>query len=183
MKRPDRGQTTLDFTIGITIFVVVLAGVFLFVPGTLQPFEQGGQEDIVTVNRVADQLSEQLLTESGEPYILHDDCTVEFFGGPDASTECEFSGGTLQQQVGHGDLQFMNVSIRGPRSGSSGPNIRCYDSDKQAGERLVSLSDCGDPGETRLAVGRAPVSVDSTVTARRVVELDGQDVFLVVELW
>jgi hypothetical protein len=178
----SRGQTTLDFTIGVTIFVVVLAGVFLFVPGTLQPFQEGGQEDIVTVNRIADQLTEQSLVEPTDPYILSADCTVEFFEDS-SDPDCGYSGSNLQERVGHGDLQFLNITIQGPSSGSSEPNILCYDDDESPGSRLESGSDCDASGETELSIGRNPDSVQSSVTARRVVELDGRDVFLVVQLW
>lgn len=182
MSRHDRGQTTLDFTIGVTIFVVVLAGVFLFVPGTLEPFETGGQEDIVTVNRVADQLSEQLLTEPEDPYILDGDCTVEFFQNPASSpTDCEYTGGSLQERVGYGDFQFANISIRGSVAGSSDVEQLCYDGGNAAGSRLESGSDCS--GDTWLRVGSTLDGVESSVTARRVVELDGQEVFLVVQIW
>jgi hypothetical protein len=184
MSDRNRGQTTLDFTIGVTIFVVVLAGVFLFVPGTLEPFEEGGQEDIVTVNRVGDQLTEHLLATPTEPYILDEECAVTFFEDPPSSpSECEYSGGSLQTRIGHGDFQFVNVSIRGSVSGSSNVEQLCYDSANPDGSRLESGSDCGEPADTRLTVGSNPAGVQSSVTARRVVELDGQEVFLVVKLW
>jgi len=184
MSRRDRGQTTLDFTIGVTIFVVVLAGVFLFVPGTLQPFEEGGQENIVTVNRVADQLSEDLLAQPTDPYILQEDCTVTFFQNPVSSpSECEYTGGSLQERAGYGDFQFVNVSIRGSVDGSDDVEQLCYDSANAAGSRLESGSDCGEPADTRLTAGSNLAGVESSVTARRVVELDTQTVFLVVRLW
>ena len=184
MRRDDRGQTTLDFTIGVTIFVVVLAGVFLFVPGTLQPFEKGGQENIVTANRVADQLSEHVLAEPTEPYVLKNGCVVPFFDESEpVPAECNYEGGTLQERVGYGDFQFANVSIRGSVAGSSEVEQLCYDSANSAGSRLESGSDCGESDDTRLAVGSDLEGVKSSVTARRVVELDDQTVFLVVQLW
>lgn len=184
MSGRTRGQTTLDFTIGVTIFVVVLAGVFLFVPGTLQPFEEGGQENIVTVNRVADQLSEHVLAEPTDPYVLEKDCVVPFFDESEpVPSECNYEGGTLQERVGYGDFQFANVSIRGSIAGSSKIEQLCYDSSDPAGSRLESGSDCGEPDDTRLTVGSDLDGVESSVTARRTVELDHQTVFLVVQLW
>ena len=177
-----RGQTTLDFTIGVVVFLIVLAGVFLFVPGTLQPFEQGGQEDLVTANRVADQLAEQSLGEPTTPYVLSDDCTVAFFNTT-APEACNYNGTTVSQRVGLSDRQFVNVTIRegGPNSsGASDP--LCWNGSKPPGERLGSNDEC-DSSTTTLAVGSAPVEGQSTVTARRIVELDGRDVFLVVVVW
>jgi|AntRauTorcE11898_2_1112593.scaffolds.fasta_scaffold20250_2 hypothetical protein len=185
MTLRDRGQTTLDFTIGVTIFIVVLAGVFLFVPGTLQPFEQGDQEDIVTVNRVADQLTEHSLVDPSQPHILDDDCTVTFFEDPSNSpSDCNYSGGSLQERVGHGRFQFLNVTIRGRPSGGTGSNnLLCYETANAPGDRLETGSACGDSTDTLLAVGGDVTTGTASVTARRVVELDGQDVFMVVEIW
>lgn len=174
---PDpRGQTTLDFTIGVTIFVIVLTGVFLFVPGTLQPFEQGNQEDIVTVNRVANNLAEQSLGESTSPYVLDGNRTVTFF-----------NGSNLYGQVGLGDFQFANVTLQASAVGTTGnAEILCWNGTRDPGDRVVAANDSScdtSDGDTRLAAGNTPAEDRSSVTARRVVELDGRDVFLVVELW
>lgn len=180
-----RGQTTLDFTIGVVIFLVVLAGVFIFVPGTLQPFEEGGQEDLVTVNRVADQLAEQSLGEPTTPHVLSDDCTVAFFNtSVTPPAECGYDdGATLSERIGLGDRQFVNITIReGETDGSGSSDPLCWNGSEPPGERLDAADDC-DGDTTTLAIGSTPVEGQSTVTARRVVELDGQDVFLVVVLW
>ena len=34
----SRGQTTLDFAIGVSVFLIVVAFVLAFVPGMVQPF-------------------------------------------------------------------------------------------------------------------------------------------------
>lgn len=173
----DRAQTTIDFTIGISIFLVVLAAVFLFVPGTLQPFTQGGQEDIVSVNRVTDDLAEQSLAENGTPHILNGTCTNAFFDSTDSS--CDF-GGTVQENTGVRDLKQINVTIQGnvsPRSGTT--KILCYDASEDPGDKLENPSCSG----TRLAIGNRAAETGSSVTSRRVVELDGFDVFLVVRVW
>ncbi|QSG09555.1 DUF7287 family protein [Halapricum desulfuricans] len=179
-----RGQTTLDFTIGVVIFLTALASVFLFVPGALQPFEEGGQEDLVTVNRVADQLAEQSLSEPTTPYVLSENCTVAFFdAGVTPSSECGYSGTTLSERVGLTDRQFVNITVRasGDASSETSP-LLCWNDSAPPGERLVPIDDCDDDA-TRLSAGSTPVESQPTVTARRVVELDGQDVFLVVVLW
>lgn len=177
-----RGQTTLDFTIGVVIFLTVIAGVFLFVPGTLQPFEQGGQEDLVTANRVADQLAEQSLGEPTTPHVLADDCTVAFFNGT-APEACDYNGTSVSERVGLGDRRFVNITIRqGGTNGSGTSDPLCWNDSKPSGERLATGDDCG-ADTTTLASGSTPVEGQSTVTARRIVELDGRDVFLVVVVW
>jgi len=176
-----RAQTTLDFTIGITIFLVVLAAVFLFVPGTLQPFSEGGQENIVSVNRVADDLSEGSLATEGTSHILNGTCTEAFFN---STNRCGFDSTDVADLVGLGEFKNANVTIIGNVSTRSGvQEILCYDHGDAPGSRLASPDpDCGS-SETRLAIGDDPSVAESSVTARRVVELDGRDIFLVVKVW
>lgn len=184
MTVDKRGQTTLDFTIGVTIFVVVLMGVFLFVPGTLEPFDNGNQEDLVTVERIADDLTQQSLAAPERPFILDDSCTVTFFEDPSSSPgSCRYSGSNTAERIGITDVQSVNISLRGEAAvGSEDPNILCWDSSNTPGSRLETGSNCA-PSDTVLSVGDGSSGISSSVTARRVVELDGRDVFLVVELW
>ena len=176
-----RAQTTLDFTIGITIFIVVIAAVFLFVPGTLQPFSEGGQENIVSVNRVADDLSVGSLATDGTPHVLNGTCTEAFFNATD---RCGFDSTDVTELVGLGEFQTANVTILGNVSTRSGvQEILCYDHGDAPGDRLTSPDPACDSSETRLAIGDDPSVAQSSVTARRVVELDGSDVFLVVKVW
>ena len=75
-----RGQTTLDFAVGVSIFLVVVAFVVAFVPTMLEPFEQSAQEETAVADRLADQLATDLLAENvSEPYVLDRECTVVFF--------------------------------------------------------------------------------------------------------
>lgn len=74
-----RGQTTIDFAIGISIFLLVVAFVIAFIPGLLQPFTESETENTVTANRVANTLSEGMLGDVEEPYILDKSCTIAFF--------------------------------------------------------------------------------------------------------
>lgn len=180
-----RGQTTLDYTVGVTIFLLVLSTVFLFIPGTLQPFMKGGQEDIVAVNRVADSLAEDLLGDPGTPYLLDRECTVEFFEGNNPG-QCRHSGSSLTERVGVKDRQYVNVTLKGNVTGSDTDptELLCWDG---GNEELVEADDgaCGDSNDVVLAEGPTPPqrSTGSAVTARRVVTVDGTDVSLIVKMW
>lgn len=181
-----RSQTTLDFTIGITIFLVTLSAVFLFVPGALQPFTEGSQENIVTVNRVADTLGEDTLANPNAPYIFDTACTVAYFEDPTAPPAgCDFSGSDLRATIGLADTRNVNMTIRGNvSSGGGSDKILCWDDNADS---LVeeTASDC-DPttSDVVFELGEpAPGGSQSSVTARRVVEVDGTDVFLVVKIW
>ncbi|WP_335999375.1 DUF7287 family protein [Halorientalis halophila] len=184
MVASARGQTTMDFTTGVVLFVFVLIAIFTFVSGTVQPFTQGDQEDIVAVNRVADGLVQDSLGHPNEPYALNRTCTVEFFEGGTPPSDCRFDDEPLVEQLGIGQTAFVNVSVRGNVSGSGSPNeLLCWDD--SAGELVAqSNANCGSSGPTPLTTGNnAATATGSSVTARRAVSLHGRDVSVVVKLW
>jgi hypothetical protein len=121
-----RGQTTLDFAVGVSVFLIVVAFVLAFVPTMLQPFDGSSQEETALADRLAEQLSTGLLVEDvTRPYQLDRECTVIFFesrqdgddpGGDDAenvdgdtpvSFSAPFGAGTYD-----GDCAFDDVSFR-----------------------------------------------------------------------
>jgi hypothetical protein len=156
----------------------VIAGVFLFVPGTLQPFSEGGQEDIVTVNRVADGLSLNDLSDSKQPHVLNESCVEGFFN--DTIDACGYTSGDPGEYVGIKEPQGINVTLQGNISGSTSNTILYYNGSKPPGDRLAA-SDSTDA--TRLAIGERSPEIGSSVTARRVVSVDDKDIFLVVKVW
>jgi len=174
----DRGQTTLDFAVGMGLFIISLIFILVFVPGLLDPFTAGTQDETPAVNRVADQLSQQLLGTSTEPYVVSTHCTLELFED-DAVEGCPFSGSTLNERLGVRDLSSVNVTIRSNVTGSAASSVLCWDTDTDP----ASLSE-GSSCDTRLASGPSPVTTSSkTVSARRVVVLNGHDVTIHVEMW
>lgn len=83
----DRGQTTLDFAIGIGVFLLVVAFTLAFIPGLVDPFTGGLEEETVAVNRVADSLSQGTLGDPSKPYVLDRECTIIFFESRSSSSE------------------------------------------------------------------------------------------------
>jgi len=182
--RGRRGQTTIDFAIGMSVFLISLAFIVAFVPGMLQPFVGGTKSEAPAANRMVDDLSQRLLGNASEPYALDTDCTRAFFDGS-APSACEFDGSTLAERVGVGDRSGVNVSISGDVTGTDGDAILCWD---EGGETVVERdsTDCtpGSNGDVLLAAGANPTaSGEKTVNARRVVLLDGHDVTIRVVLW
>ncbi len=179
-----RAQTTIDFTVGVVLFVFVLVAIFAFVSGTIQPFTSGDQENIVSVNRVADGLAKDTLGGPETPYVLDTDCTVAFFEGGTPPSDCRFSDQPLDEQVGVTESTFLNVTIRGNVSGSGSPNeLLCWD--KTAGELVEQRgTDCTAADVEPLAAGDdADSGAQSSVTARRAVSVNETSVSLVVKLW
>ncbi|WP_436927250.1 DUF7287 family protein [Halosimplex amylolyticum] len=172
-RRDGRGQTTLDFAIGMSIFLLALTFALAFVPGMLEPFSDSGQTETPAVNRVADDLTQRSLGNATAPYVLDSECTEAFFD--EAVTACGFDGDPIQQRVGIVDRTPVNVTIRGD-VGSDENVILCWD-----GSTVVAQSpSCG----TVLTDGSNPAgSGGKTVSAQRVALLDGQDVTVEVVMW
>ena len=180
---PMRGQTTLDFAIGISIFLAVMLFVFTFVPGLLDPFALSDEEDTVLVGQIADRLSQDTLGDPAEPYVLDRSCTVAFFNttGSSAPERCRFDGESLHERLNVPESKNINITIeRNVTIGSSPPDTLCWD---DADDELVPADDgC----ETPLTVGDSPTAGGqnpATITARRVVSLAGEDVTLTVVVW
>lgn len=136
----DRGQTTLDFAIGISVFLITVAFVLAFIPGMLQPFTGGLEEETVAVNRVADSLSQGMLGDPAEPNTLDRECTVIFFenqddssldsggddgenrngdgvysdpfGGGTSSIDCNFEDNPLAQRLGIEGRNSASLNVR-----------------------------------------------------------------------
>lgn len=177
-NEPPRGQTTLDFALGASLFLLALIGVLVFVSGTMEPFAAGSQEDIGTADRVADSLAEGLLADPAQPHVLDATCTVAFFEGTSPG-DCAFSGTDLPSRVGVKDWQLVNVTMQANMTGDAAEETLCWD---DTDERVVAR---GDPAcDTVFAVGSTPpVSVGDTVAARRVVWINGTDATMRVEVW
>lgn len=178
-----RGQTTLDFAIGISVFLAVLIFIFLFIPGLLSPFTEGAQEETVISNRVADNVTKSMLGAPDRPYALDRYCAVEFFANNTAPAHCPggWEAAPVERQVGlDGDRTRINVSVRGNvSSGGTGSDVLCWDDTAETlAERNSGSCDTvfqrGDP---------APTNNDQTVTATRVVGLHRIDATVTVEVW
>ena len=191
-ERPDRarGQTTLDFAIGISLFLAVLLFILLFLPGILSPFTESAQEETIASNRVADKLTSGMLASPAEPNVLNGYCTVEFFAAPDEGTDsdvpgqCNYGTGTLEEQVGVADgRERVRVTVRGDLTNSGSSDVLCWD---HAGTD-TGLIEAGQSGtdidcSVTLARGDEPTTQDS-ITAVRRVSLDDTDVSVQVEVW
>lgn len=190
-----RGQTTLDFAVGISVFLLTLASVLSFVPGMLQPFGDHAPEDTAFGTRMADQLSGSVLAEPGESPILDVGCTLEFFRAiPTGSHACSFDQSVavpdqhdpaLGDRLGVSARHRLAVTVEGDADGDGTADTLCWD---EATDRPVEASD-GDcepaDGDVQLAIATSepPTGTGSVVVTRRVVVLTGQDATLEVRAW
>jgi len=174
----ERGQTTLDFALGASLLLLTLIGVLIFISGTMEPFTEGSQEDIGVADRVADSLAEGLLADPAEPHVLNTGCTVEFFAD-NSPSHCRHSGSNLTERVGVKHWQLVNVTMQANVTGGAAEEILCWD---DTDERVVHRGASGC--NRQFTVGSTPpVSVGDTVTARRVVTINGTDATMRVEVW
>lgn len=181
----SRGQTTLDFAIGVSIFLSVMLFVFAFVPGILQPFNLSGEEDIVLSERIASDLSQGTLGDASTPYVLESSCAVQFFdGGSSPPGHCNYAGDDLHERLAVSRIHNLNVTLSGALDGGLENDLVCWD---DVDEVLVMASDpaCGDTNNDQiLAIGDAPPAAnDATVTSRRVVSLHQQNLTMQVVVW
>ena len=157
-----RAQTTVDFAIGIGLFLLVVAFVVAFVPTIFAPF--GSIEGPQTADRIATSLSTDRLGDPGEPYVLNETCTEGFFdqlhGGPAAPAACALntSADSTTEAFALDRPRDVNVTIR---------------------EADGSIVDDG----VRLAAGPTPPETTSVASATRAVSLGGHTCRLVVRTW
>lgn len=113
-------QTQLDFTVGIGIFLVAFGVVLAGTTPLLTPFTTG-QENIAASDRVADKLTNTVLTTNSEQYTLDRECTVVFFDSirntPQTPPEdCRFdeldSDTTLNDVFGVDQTYYINITIQ-----------------------------------------------------------------------
>jgi len=176
-----RGQTTLDFAIGVSVFVVVMVFVFAFVPGILVPFTDAEEDHTVSVGRYADTLAGDLLGAPGEPFVLDRPCTVQFFAS-DSGSGCRFADGGLAERLHNASTTRVNVTVLGNvTAGDHGNEILCWD---DGADELLERDDAAcSVGTEALARGETPTDDAATITARRVVLLAEEDVTLRVVVW
>lgn len=93
-----RGQTTLDFAIGVGVFFIVVAFALTAVPTVFEPLDRSIQSETVTADRLATRIAEEGLGSADEPYIADRGCTFAFFN--DETDDGDFETG-LDTDAGH----------------------------------------------------------------------------------
>jgi hypothetical protein len=203
----ERGQTTLDFAIGMGIFFLVLGFTIMFIPGLFDPFVGSTSEETVAANRVADSIANGMLADPGDPRVLDEACTTTFFlpenndddgnGFTAAPTDCEFEEvddlpvrvGLQGRPAGTG-LDVRVTVVREDGDGDNRADPMCKDVAPSPAVFVPEPNaDCGDDaGDTVYDVQTAepPDESGSVVVAQRGIHIDygtGLDATLRVEVW
>ncbi|AKH97598.1 DUF7287 family protein [Halanaeroarchaeum sulfurireducens] len=82
-----RAQTTLDFLVGVSIFLLTVAMVMAMIPGILDPFALEESSSPVQTNRAATALATDELADDGDPYVLSTTKVDAFFVGTDVTDQ------------------------------------------------------------------------------------------------
>lgn len=112
-----RAQTTLDFLIGTTVFLLTLSAVLVTLPGMVDPFATGSESHTIVADRSAERLSADLLVASpGKPFVFETDAVTAFFGQPLADARDDLA---VQSHV------EVNVTLSNEthRLHSTGPSV------------------------------------------------------------
>lgn len=170
-----RAQTLPDFAVGVAIFLVTTAAIFIFVPQLTLPYDEQG--DSLVVQRAAADLSDDML--AGEtPSELNETCTVAFFERTNPGG-CAFEGDdSVTEQLGITPTYSVNVTVRD--APSDGPNSTICRADN-----ADSVGDCtsGDENLTLSTGPPLPQDDASVAVARRGVFVDGGRVIIEVGVW
>lgn len=191
----DRGQTNLDFVIGVSIFIVAVIVAVTFVPDLVGGVAGSGQSDGVLADRVASDLANDELGHPAAAGRLQLDCTVSLFSDSSDHEFCGLDGSGLADNLEQ--ASSVNVSLvygeQACRTGSgivpaggscSGDlldrNVRaCYDGDTG---QIVREGNC-DGSDVLLLGGPQHGGNADTSIARRSVRLNGQRLTLEVRTW
>jgi len=178
-----RGQTTLDFAIGVSIFLAVVFFTFGFVPSVLDPFDVTAEDSPTVADRTADNLAHGQLGSPDQPNVLDWYCTVEYFEGNPGPADCNYEGQTLEERLALGVGENANITIT--RDGSLS-ELLCWapDADSTPDGEPGLETDCTGSDVTMLTIGDdRPGAQDTTISSRRVVSLYDETVVLEVVLW
>jgi len=175
----ERGQTTIDFAIGTSVFLVTVAFVVAFVPGLFQPFADGPQQELAGVDRVADTIVYDLLDDGDGGSTPDRRCTIALFNDTTTDTGCNFDDSDpLAEQVGLSTGHHANVTVVGGDPDGGTPNPACSDGTR------IEVSDTDDcTSGFALDAGEPLPSGGASVIGRRVAHVDGTTVTVVVRMW
>ncbi|RNJ25746.1 DUF7287 family protein [Halosegnis longus] len=166
-----RGQTNIDFAIGMSLFLVTVSFVFLFVPTVFSPFEVAQGQPLVA-DRAATRLVDTMLA-GPDPGTLAPACTLGFFADVDTPGCVYDSSRSLGDALGIGN-ENVRVAVR------EGGEVVTLDGTVATSDGSRAPSDPPTTLERGQPAGEVP---ERATTVARLVTLDGQQVRVEVSVW
>ena len=161
-----RAQTTLDFAVGMGVFLLTVVFVISFAPTMFDPFAGGTGTKLVVADRAATTLSGDLLASStAEPGILAVGCVAEFYDEDVEGTSCDTNA----------DLSDFDRSL----------SLDGRNADVTIHELGASASEPPDPewSEGQLTRSNSESIPNDVAVATRTVSIDGDRYRLTVRVW
>lgn len=168
----DRGQTNIDFVVGIVVFLLAFSFVVAATPQLLAPYDD--QETSVVAERVTSTLADSLLVDGGEPGTLDPTCIDVFFTSGTCPTATFDPADSPQERVGVEETYRLNVTLQWNVTGDASQEVLYYDS---------SDDTVGPTGDYRLVVGPPVPDSSSVASERRTVTVGDQPATLLVRMW
>ena len=166
-----RAQTTLDFAVGMGVFLLTVVFVISFAPTMFDPFAGGTGTKLVVADRAATTLSGDLLASStAEPSVLSAGCVAGVFDSD--QTRVDSSCRADIEDVD--DLDRM-LSLDGRNA-----NVTIHDLGEPASNRTELEFDGQDIELQRETGGSVP---NDAAVATRTVSIDGDRYRLTVRVW
>lgn len=173
----ERGQTNLDFAIGVSILLVTVIAAVTFIPGLFSAVDEGRADaDEVAAHRLASSLVEGQLGHPGSPNRIDADCTVDALvpgSGPTNGSGCDVGGGYAPLT----DRRYYNITLRNE------DGVACWDENGGNASGgwfdTAGSSDCNE----QLTTGNTTTSSSDVAVARRPVIVDGYDATMIVRVW
>jgi hypothetical protein len=165
----NRAQTTLDFAIGMGVFLLTVVFVVANVPTLFDPFAGGTGTTLIVADRAATTLSADLLaTSTATPGTLSAGCVAAFFQESIEGASCD-AGVDLDDP---GALETA-LSLDGRNA-----NVTVHELDAPA-SRPARIGWADDP-LTRSNTDSTPIDV---AVATRTVSIDRRQYRLTVRVW
>lgn len=188
----DRGQSVFDFSIGVSLFLLVVIGVLVFVPTAFGSFggqTTGGATDGLAAQRGLDHLGGAVFADSGQATAFHAGCTLLFFNrGSNADIdpspgECGLDPSTgIERDLGLSANRAVNVTLERDVDGDRERDILCWTQSTDAVERLDPTT-CGGANDVEFRAGPNATANENYAVAETYGKFDAEGVYLVVRVW
>lgn len=193
----DRGQSVFDYTIGVSLFLVVVLGVLVFVPTAFGSFggeTAGGANDELVAERGADYLAGTALSGPERASTFRAGCLVLFFDGTTSNADVAFEpsecglepGEPLPMNLSLSPGQPVNVTVERNVTGDADREILCWNhrSDDPSNVTSIGHGECGTSADdVELRAGSSVADNEQFAAAERYGTVAGTGVYVVVRTW
>jgi len=178
LRGGDRGQTTQDFAVGISVFLLTVTFTFTFVPSTVTPFGSPVTDAIpAKSDRVASTVVDRYAVEDGSRTLNVTELTdsdltdSDSEGAVNATAPNPISGDDLRELFGLRETAQVNITI-----------------ETRSGDVVKFDYDSTNPGKEALVGGDNYPGNQAAASTTRIVRLPGVDgcktgCLLVVRVW